>query len=217
MQVQGGQVAAGRIGPVNGTEDHLADSRTPGMSILWLVLVVLVADQISKYVVTVKMSAYGPPIEILGTFFRLTYIHNRGAAFGLNLGSPLVHTVVSIAALALLVYLFWTLPAGARLLRAALAMVLGGALGNIVDRIRLEKGVVDFLDFGIGEQWRWPVFNVADSFVTVGIVLLAVGYSRKDKTGARESSASGTSPATPPSPVAPSPPPAVADTPDQTN
>ena len=109
---------------------------------------------------------------------------SRGAAFGLNLGSPLIHTVVSIAALALLVYLFRTLPVGARLLRIALAMVLGGALGNIVDRIRLEKGVVDFFAFGLGEQWRWPVFNVADSFVTVGVILLAIGYSRQDKIGA---------------------------------
>ncbi|SVC93969.1 uncharacterized protein METZ01_LOCUS346823, partial [marine metagenome] len=149
------------------------------------VLVVLVADQISKYIVTAKMTAYGPPVDILGSFFRLTFIHNRGAAFGLNLGSPLIHTVVSIAALALLVYMFRTLPVDARLLRTALAMVLGGALGNIVDRVRLDKGVVDFFDFGIGEQWRWPIFNVADSFVTVGIILLAIGYSRQDKTGDR--------------------------------
>ena len=183
MQVQGGQVPRGRIGTVNGTEDRLDNSRSPELSTLWIALVVLVADQITKYIVTIKMSAHGPPVEVLGTFFRLTYIHNRGAAFGLNLGSPFIHTVVSIAALALLVYLFWTLPAGASLLRTALAMVLGGALGNIVDRVRLEKGVVDFLDFGIGEQWRWPIFNVADSFVTVGIILLAIGYSRQGKTG----------------------------------
>ena len=170
--------------PVNSPDDRPGDSRLPGLSTLWIVLVALVADQISKYIVTIKMTEYGPPIEVLGTFFRLTYIHNRGAAFGLNLGSPLIHTVVSIAALALLVYLFRTLPVGARLLRIALAMVLGGALGNIVDRIRLEKGVVDFFDFGIGEQWRWPIFNVADSFVTVGVILLAIGYSRQDKIGA---------------------------------
>ena len=88
---------------MNGPDDRLADSRTPGLSTLWIVLVALVADQISKYIVTITMTEYGPPIEVLGTFFRLTYIHNRGAAFGLNLGSPLIHTVVSIAALALLV------------------------------------------------------------------------------------------------------------------
>ena len=69
---------------MNGPDDRLADSRTPGLSTLWIVLVVLVADQISKYIVTAKMTAYGPPVDILGSFFRLTFIHNRGAAFGLN-------------------------------------------------------------------------------------------------------------------------------------
>ena len=201
---------------MNGPDDRLADSRTPGLSTLWIVLVVLVADQTSKYIVTAKMTAYGPPVDILGSFFRLTFIHNRGAAFGLNLGSPLIHTVVSIAALALLVYMFRTLPVGARLLRTALAMVLGGALGNIVDRVRLEKGVVDFFDFGIGEQWRWPIFNVADSFVTVGIILLAIGYSRQDKTGDRGPPANAVS-SVGPSSAAPPPPSAAAETPDQSH
>ena len=201
---------------MNGPDDRLADSRTPGLSTLWIVLVVLVADQISKYIVTAKMTAYGPPVDILGSFFRLTFIHNRGAAFGLNLGSPLIHTVVSIAALALLVYMFRTLPVGARLLRTALAMVLGGALGNIVDRVRLEKGVVDFFDFGIGEQWRWPIFNVADSFVTVGIILLAIGYSRQDKPRDRGPTANEVS-SIDPSSDAPPPPSAAAEPPDQSH
>ena len=201
---------------MNGPDDRLADSRTPGLSTLWIVLVVLVADQISKYIVTAKMTAYGPPIDILGSFFRLTFIHNRGAAFGLNLGSPLIHTVVSIAALALLVYMFRTLPVDARLLRTALAMVLGGALGNIVDRVRLDKGVVDFFDFGIGEQWRWPIFNIADSFVTVGIILLAIGYSRQDKTGDRGPPANKVS-SDGPSSDAPPPPSAAAEPPDQSH
>ena len=75
-------------------------------------------------------------------------------------------------------YLFWTLPVETKLLRFAVTMVLGGAIGNIVDRVRLGE-VVDFFDFGIGNQWRWPIFNVADSFVTVGIIILAIGYSRQ--------------------------------------
>ena len=201
---------------MNSPDARLADSRTPGLSTLWIVLVVLVADQISKYIVTAKMTAYGPHIDILGSFFRLTFIHNRGAAFGLNLGSPLIHTVVSIAALALLVYMFRTLPVGARLLRTALAMVLGGALGNIVDRIRLDKGVVDFFDFGIGEQWRWPIFNVADSFVTVGIILLAIGHSRQDKprdSGPPANEVSSDGPSSDPPP----PPSAAAEPPDQSH
>ena len=156
-----------------------SESGSNGFMVLWIVPVILIADQVSKYIAVRTLDGVTEPVGVVGHFFRLTLTYNRGAAFGLNLGSPLIHTVVSIVALALLVYLFWTLPAGARLLRGALAMVLGGALGNIVDRIRLDEGVVDFLDFGINLEWRWPVFNVADSFVTVGIILLAIGYSRQ--------------------------------------
>lgn len=116
---------------------------------------------------------------VLGDFFRLTYIHNPGAAFSLNLGSPFLHTVVSIIALGALVYLYRTLTAEERLLRLALCLVLGGAIGNIIDRLYLGA-VVDFFDFGFGDL-RWPIFNCADSFVTVGVILLAFGYSRRDE------------------------------------
>ena len=69
------------------------------------------------------------------------------------------------------------MPRESRLLRFALTLVLGGAVGNIIDRFRLGE-VIDFFDFGIGTL-RWPVFNFADSFVTVGILLLALGYARQ--------------------------------------
>ena len=153
------------------------------MKILYLVPLTLVVDQVSKYVVQQTMTRH-ESIPVLGDFFRLTYIHNSGAAFGLNLGSPLLHTVVSIVALGALVWLFWTAPREERLLRFSLTLVLGGALGNIVDRIHLHE-VVDFFDFGIGDL-RWPVFNFADTFVTIGIVLLAFAYSRQQKETAGE-------------------------------
>ena len=117
-----------------------------------------------------------------GDFFRLTYIHNPGAAFGLNMGSPLLHTAFSILALGILIYLYRSLAANERLLRLALSLVLGGAVGNIIDRLYLGE-VVDFFDFGLGDL-RWPIFNVADSCVTVGVLLLALGYSRREKTDA---------------------------------
>ncbi len=146
------------------------------MKVLWLIPLALIIDQTSKYVVENTMTMHESK-EVLGDFFRLTYIHNPGAAFGLNIGSPLIHTVVSIVALSILVYLFWTMPRQNRLLRFALTLVLGGAVGNIIDRFRLEA-VIDFFDFGIGAL-RWPIFNFADSFVTVGIFLLALGYARR--------------------------------------
>ena len=149
---------------------------------LWLVPLAIVLDQASKLAV-VKNMQLREPIALIDPFLRFTYIHNRGAAFGLDLGSPIVHTVVSLFALAILIRLFWSLPRQARLLRCALALVLGGAVGNIIDRIRLDEGVIDFIDVGIfSDQWRWPIFNVADSFVTIGIILLAIGYSRQKET-----------------------------------
>ena len=120
------------------------------MRVLWLLPITLVIDQASKYLITSTMSLYDSE-PVLGNFFRLTYIHNPGAAFGLNIGSPMVHTIVSIIALAILVYLFWTMPRENRLLRFALTLVLGGALGNIIDRLHLGA-VIDFFDFGI--NWR---------------------------------------------------------------
>lgn len=162
----------------------------PWIDLLW-VPVALVLDQWTKYVVVNRLELY-EPVSVIGDVVRWTYIHNRGAAFGLDLGSPLIHTVISIAALGLLGWMLSTLPTNARLQRTALAMVLGGALGNIIDRIRLHQ-VIDFVDVGVGD-FRWPVFNVADSFVTVGVLLLAVTYSRVSEsdateTGGQESSA----------------------------
>lgn len=144
------------------------------MDALWIPAA-LILDQVTKYVVVATLPLYQPQ-PVLGDIVRLTFIHNRGAAFGLDLGGPVVHTLVAVAALGLLGWMMATLPSDARLQRTALAMVLGGALGNIVDRIRIHQ-VVDFIDVGFGDL-RWPVFNVADSFVTVGVLLLAITYSR---------------------------------------
>jgi len=161
---------------------------------LWFVPATIIIDQLSKLVVQHTM-VRGLPIEVLGDFFRLTYIHNPGAAFGLNLGSPLLHTVVSIAALGALVYLFRTTDPGERLLRFGLSLVLGGAVGNIIDRIYLGE-VVDFFDFGFG-AYRWPIFNFADIFVNVGVFLLFFGYSRAEQANEADAISSA---GTPPSP-----------------
>jgi signal peptidase II len=146
----------------------------PWTDLLWAPAALLL-DQLTKLIVVGSLTPYSP-VPVFGEIVRLTYIHNRGAAFGLTLGGPVVHTLVAVAALGLLGWMFTTLPRQARLQRSALAMVLGGAVGNIVDRIRLHE-VIDFVDVGFGDL-RWPVFNVADSFVTVGVLLLALTYSR---------------------------------------
>jgi signal peptidase II len=147
---------------------------------LWLVPLTIIIDQVSKLIVRHTMMR-GMPVEIVGDFFRLTYIHNPGAAFGFDLGSPLLHTAISIVALGALVYLYRTLEPDEQLLRFGLCLVLGGAVGNIIDRLYLHE-VVDFFDFGFG-LLRWPIFNFADTFVTVGVFLLVFGYSRKKEEG----------------------------------
>ena len=161
------------------------------MKFLWIIPLTVAIDQLSKFAVRSTMSLYQSD-PVLGDFFRMTYIHNSGAAFGLNMGSPLLHTLVSIVALGALVYLYRTLQEDERLLQAALCLVLGGAVGNIIDRLYLGE-VVDFFDFGFGDL-RWPIFNFADSFVTVGVILLALGYSRRDEKVATEQSPVSSSP-----------------------
>ena len=161
------------------------------MRFLWIIPLAVAIDQASKFIVRGSMALYQSE-PVLGDFFRLTYIHNPGAAFGLNVGSPLLHTAFSILALGILVYLYRSLAANERLLRLALCLVLGGAVGNIIDRLYLGE-VIDFFDFGLGDL-RWPIFNFADSFVTVGVLLLALGYSRREKTDAHPEQPSSPAP-----------------------
>lgn len=155
------------------------------MTFLWIIPLAVVIDQASKFIVRGSMVLHQSE-PVLGDFFRLTYIHNPGAAFGLNVGSPLLHTVFSLLALGVLVYFYRSLAANERFLRLALCLVLGGAIGNIIDRLYLGE-VVDFFDFGLGDL-RWPIFNFADSFVTVGVLLLLLFYSRREKPPADPSS-----------------------------
>ena len=142
---------------------------------------VIVLDQITKAMVLRTLRPYSP-VEVLGDFFRLTFIYNTGAAFGLHLGDASRWVFMALAAVAVVV--LWMMFRGtawrdrARLI--AIASVTGGAIGNVIDRVRSSRGVVDFLDFGVGE-YRWPVFNVADIAVTVGALLLAFSLWREEQ------------------------------------
>ena len=143
-------------------------------------------DQITKYVVERTLSLY-QPVEVLGDFFRLTYIFNRGAAFGISVGewSRVAFTVLPVIATLLLFVMYRGTAWSDKLRLVSIALVTGGALGNLIDRVRSSRGVVDFLDFGIGST-RWPVFNVADIGVTVGALLLAVSLWREEQQLERE-------------------------------
>lgn len=146
-----------------------------------VIAVVLVLDVITKVIVQRTLPEYRP-IPVLGDFFRLTYIFNPGAAFGLHLGegSRFIFMALAIVAVAVLFVFYRHTSASDRVRLFAIALVSGGAIGNLVDRVREPRGVIDFLDFGVGTV-RWPVFNVADIAVTCGAVLLAISLWREDQ------------------------------------
>lgn len=115
------------------------------------------------------------PFPVLGEWVQLRLVYNQGAAFGLHLGeySRWIFFGLAIIALIVLGSMVRATRPGDRFRLFALALVCGGATGNLLDRIRSPQGVVDFVDVGVG-TWRWPTFNVADSAITVGAIALAV-------------------------------------------
>jgi len=150
----------------------------------WLVLaaVVIVADQATKSLVVASLSG-GENIPITG-FMSLVLAYNSGAAFSFLAGEPgwqrWFFATIAVLASAFLVYLLKR--GGGRLLCAGLALILGGALGNLWDRIVIGK-VVDFLLLHYG-GWSWPAFNVADSAITVGAALLIIDSFRQRRNDA---------------------------------
>ena len=139
-------------------------------------------DQVSKWIVVHHLDN-GP---ILGDVLRLTLTENTGAAFGLFPGARLSFIAISILAAVGLVYANHVMRRRDPLRRAALALILGGNLGNLVDRVRVGR-VTDFIDMGIGTA-RWPVYNLADVAVVVGALglgLILVAEMVAEKRGAR--------------------------------
>jgi signal peptidase II len=133
--------------------------------------VLVLLDQLTKALIGHYLQPF-QSITVIPGFFNLIYIHNPGGAFGFLAGSdPIIRKVVfifvSLMAVGLILWYYMKTPAGFPFLSGAFAMIFGGAIGNLIDRIRIGK-VVDFLDFYIGSL-HWPAFNVADSAITIGI------------------------------------------------
>lgn len=160
------------------------------MRIIYLSLFVVVFDQITKLLVKGLMK-YGESIEIIGDFFKLTFVENPGMAFGLDFGptSKMFLSLFSVFASIGLVYYLYKIKDQIFVYRLSIALILGGAFGNLIDRVfygiffgyapLLYGRVVDFLnveffDFTIfGHTYtRWPIFNIADASVTIGVLLL---------------------------------------------
>jgi signal peptidase II len=140
------------------------------------ILAVLILDQISKLAVLRTMRVH-ETISVIPGFFNLVHVRNRGIAFGIlnREGGDLAYALLlaaTVLAVAALVIWFRRLSAGHAGAGFALCLIIGGAAGNLIDRIRLRE-VVDFLDVHIG-SFHWPAFNVADSAITAGSIWLAL-------------------------------------------
>jgi signal peptidase II len=136
-------------------------------------VVVVILDQLTKAAVRASYAGLTPgDREGLTSFFNLVLTYNRGISFGiLSEGGVLNALVLSVVAVAIVVVLlFWLSRVVSPLLAVAIGLIIGGAIGNVIDRIRLGA-VVDFLDFHVG-PWHWPAFNLADSAICIGVAAM---------------------------------------------
>ena len=169
----------------------------PNGAFFWPVaFAVVLLDLVTKAIAAYALVPEHFPHSVFGEVVRLTLVYNPGAAFGIHVGeySRIVFSILTLAALGILWRLFRGTRRGDRQRVLALALVSAGAVGNLIDRLRSPRGVVDFIDIGSAD-WRWPTFNVADIAVTTGALLLAVVLWREDREGSRRAAAAPADPA----------------------
>ena len=175
--------------------------------LFWPVLVLVTAiDFCTKAVAAARLGLEGLPHAVYGEWVRFTLVHNTGAAFGLSVGmySRWIFMMLTIVALFILGRLYYATRPGDVMRTWSLALVCGGAVGNLIDRIRSANGVVDFIDVGIGDS-RWPTFNVADMAVSVGAALLAWVLWQEDREARSDEVLARSASAVSPAVVAPVP------------
>jgi len=158
------------------------------LAVLPALLIVL--DQWTKEII-VERFALGESISVISQYFNITYVRNTGAAFGFMAGVDPAFRVpfflfVPTVALAVIGYLFKRLPDSDVKTATALSLVMGGAVGNLIDRMKYGF-VIDFLDFHWRYQAHFPAFNVADSAICVGVGLLMLDISQKEESSTRVS------------------------------
>lgn len=171
--------------------------------IFWSVLlVVAIADVVTKRWAERALVLYYPE-EVVGHWLRWTLTYNTGAAMNLSVGSAsrVVFSTIAVVMLGYLFYLYRQSHPREKATPLALALIAAGAFGNLVDRLRHTKGVVDFIDVGTAE-WRFWTFNVADMGVTVGAVLLALLMWRDERavSTVKQDAASASAADVPPTP-----------------
>jgi signal peptidase II len=172
----------------NGADPSFAGSERRVFA--WAALVTVLVDLLTKLIAEATLLRT-PGIPVFGDWFQLRLVYNQGAAFGLHVGpySRWIFFTVALIAVFVLTRMSRTSPIGDRFRQLALGLVAGGAIGNLIDRVRSPRGVVDFLDVGIGSL-RWPTFNVADIAVSCGAIALAISLWREDARRPEPESAS---------------------------
>ena len=156
-----------------GAEEVVGEGRRPGIN--WvLVLAIIAADQLTKAVVRLNLDVY-ESVEIIPGLLNITHVHNPGVAFGLLSDldlpfKPYATTALALLALAGIAYYARHIRPDERLARLGLSIILGGAIGNLIDRVRVAY-VVDFVDLYWG-TWHFWAFNVADASITIGAILV---------------------------------------------
>lgn len=146
--------------------DRSTRKATRGLLLIIIALVVVSLDQLTKYLVRAHMEL-GQSIPREG-IFRLTYITNTGGAFGILANQAFLLAVAAIIGVSVFLFYLRYIPLESTLLKVGLGLAFGGAVGNLVDRLRFGGKVTDFIDIG-----AWPVFNVADMSLVVGTILIA--------------------------------------------
>ena len=135
--------------------------------------VVVAGDVLTKQVALSSLPAAGMPVEVIGEAVRFTLAFNKGAAFGMHVGgwSRVIFSVIALGMVGALWVIGGRMHPPATRMITAMGLVSGGAIGNLIDRLRWDRGVVDFIDIGVS-AWRFWTFNLADTAITIGAILL---------------------------------------------
>lgn len=144
-----------------------------------IIILFLGLDLVSKYLID-KYLFVGESIEVINNFFSITYVKNTGAAWSIMSSNTWIVTVISILIIIGIIFYIYKYASKNKLEIVSLSMILGGALGNLIDRI-MNGYVVDFLDFNLF-GWDYPIFNLADTFIVIGVILYII-YTWRNKNG----------------------------------
>ena len=145
-----------------------------------LTILVILVDFFSKYIVS-KLMTVNETINLIDNFFRITYVKNTGAAFSIFSNNTILVIIISIVVIGFLLFYIYKNKGNNKLENVSYAFILGGAIGNLIDRL-VYGYVIDFLDFEI-LSYNAPIFNLADTFIVIGVILFLINTLRSRYDG----------------------------------